>query len=167
VHGLGLARSANERFAGARVFGWMDLRAGPRRTWWARFGALAIVVLLVFVPDQAQRIHSLSNALSRQETIQGDLADAIRDGVPCRPVAVANRRPIPLLALWVKTAPERIVDAQTKGVPNGATYIVPSTPEVARRYILDKRDRNRRYPPPPPGFMLVTSNSSWRVSADC
>ena len=154
-------------FAGAGVFGWMDLRAGVQRTWWARFGALAIVVLIVFVPDQARRIDRLSDALSRQETIQSDLGDAVRAGLPCRPIAVPNRRPIPLLALWLRTEPERVVDAQIDGVPDRGTYLVPSSPEVARRYILDRRDRNRRFPPPPLGFQQRHANSSWVTAARC
>ena len=153
-------------FAAAGVFGWMDLRPGPQRTWWARFAALAIVTLLIFVPDQARRIDRLGNALSRQEAIQGDLADVIRDGLPCRPVAVANRRPIPLLALWLKSGPQQIVDAQ-RGLPQRGTYLVPRTAEVARDYIFDKRDRGRRIPVTPPEFSAVAANASWRASAVC
>lgn len=154
-------------FAGAGVFGWLDLRPGPQRTWWARFGVLAIVALLVFVPGQARRIDRLSTALSRQEAIQGDLGDIVRDGLPCRPVAVPNRRPIPLLSLWLKTAPERIVDAQSDGVPARGAYLVPRTPEVARRYILDRRDANKRFPAPPPGFRRLRANPSWVATARC
>lgn len=154
-------------FAGAGVFGWMDLPAGPQRTWWARFGVLAVVALLVFGPGQARRIDRLSTALSRQEAIQGDLGDIVRDGLPCRPVAVPNRRPIPLLALWLKTAPERVVDAQSNGVPARGAYLLPRTPQVARRYILDGRDANRRYPAAPLGFRRLRANSSWLATARC
>jgi len=153
-------------FAAAGVFGWMDLRRGAQRTWWARFAALAIVALLIFVPGQARRIDRLGNALSRQEAIQGDLADVIRDGLPCRPVAVANRRPIPLLALWLKSGPQQIVDAQ-RGLPQRGTYLVPRTAEVARDYIFDKRDRGRRIPVTPPEFNAFAANASWRASAIC
>ena len=103
-------------FAGAGVFGWRDLPAGTQRTWWARFGALALVVLALFVPSQAARIDRLGDALHRQEAIQGDLARVVRDGVPCEPVAVPNRRPIPLLALWLELDPRAIADAQS-GMP--------------------------------------------------
>ncbi|MDX6690487.1 MAG: hypothetical protein QOG15_1944 [Solirubrobacteraceae bacterium] len=154
-------------FAGAGVFGWMDLRRGTQRTWWARFAALAIVALLVFVPSQAHRIDRLSVALGRQNAIQSDLGDAVRPGLPCRPIAVANRRPIPLLALWRSSAPEDIVDAQSKGVPARGTYVTPRTREVARRYILDARDRDRRIPAPPRAFSTVRANASWLVLAAC
>ncbi|HEV7807555.1 MAG TPA: hypothetical protein VGO80_17180 [Solirubrobacteraceae bacterium] len=155
-------------FAGAGVFGWLDLRRGsPQRTWWARFGALALVVLLAFVPSQARRIDRLASALSRQEAIQRDLARVVRDSVPCDPVAVPNRRPIPLLALWLEIEPGDVVDAQTAGVPSRGTYLVPRTPRVARDYILDKRDRDRRVAPAPPGFRRARGSASWIVAARC
>ena len=64
-------------FAGAGVFGWLDLLPGRERTWWARFAALALVALLVFVPSQARRIDRLGNALARQEAIQGKLGELV------------------------------------------------------------------------------------------
>jgi hypothetical protein len=153
-------------FAGAGLFGWRDLRPGPHRTWWARFAAVALLAVVVFVPDQARRIDRLSDALAVQAGIQDDLADAVRDGVPCRPVAVPNRRPIPLLALWLDERPEHIADAQA-GPPRRGTYLRPATPEVARDYILDRRDRDRRVPPPPPGFARVGATAAWTAYARC
>ena len=153
-------------FAGAGAFGWRELPRGPGRTWWARFGAVALVVLVAFVPDQARRIESLSDALRIQDRIQEDLADAVRDGVPCTPVAAPNRRPIPLLALWLTLDPERVADAQG-GLPGTGTYLVPRTRAVAEDYVLDPRDRDRSVPETPAGFTLVRGNQSWRVTARC
>ena len=153
-------------FAGAGVFGWRDLPHGRERTWWARFGALALVVLALFVPSQAARIERLGDALQTQEAIQSDLADIVRDGVPCEPLAVPNRRPIPLLALWLEVDPRAIADAQSDLPPRG-TYLAPRTPKVARDYILDRRDRDRRVPPPPAGSAPVRSNASWIATARC
>ncbi len=153
-------------FAGAGVFGWRDLPGGAQRTWWARFGALALVLLLLYVPSQAARIDRLGDALQRQESIQGDLAAVVRDGVPCEPVAVPNRRPIPLLALWLKLDPREIADAQA-GLPARGTYLVPRTPKVASDYILDRRDRDRQVAPPPGGFRTVESNASWLAASRC
>jgi hypothetical protein len=154
-------------FAGAGVFGWLDLPRGAHRTWWARFGALTLVVLLAFVPSQARRIDSLADALGRQERIQADLARIVDDGIPCRPVAVPNRRPIPLLALWLKLDPATVVDAQSGGVPPRGTYLVPRTPQVARDYILDKRDRDRAVQPPPADLRTVGSNAAWIAASSC
>jgi hypothetical protein len=153
-------------FAGAGVFGWRDLPGGARRTWWARFGALALVILLLYVPSQASRIDRLGDALSRQESIQADLGAIVRDGVPCQPVAVPNRRPIPLLALWLNLDPGEVADAQ-ESLPGRGTYLVPRTPQVANDYILDKRDRDRLLAPPPAGFRTVESNASWLAASSC
>jgi hypothetical protein len=153
-------------FAGAGVFGWRDLPRGPQRTWWARFSALAIVVLALYVPHQVARIERLGNALETQEGIQADLGDIVRDGVPCDPLAVPNRRPIPLLALWLERDPRTIVDAQA-GVPPRGTYLMPRTAQVARDYILDRRDRDRRLHLPPPNSPVIRTNASWNATAVC
>ncbi|MEY2515662.1 MAG: hypothetical protein QOJ89_3020 [bacterium] len=154
-------------FAGAGAFGWLDLRRdSPQRTWWARFGAVALVVLLAYIPAQGARIERLSSALSRQQSIQTDLAEVVRGPLPCRPVAVPNRRPIPLLALWLELDPGTIVDAQS-GAPGRGTYLAPRTPQIARDYILDRRDRDRRVPPPPAGFEPVRQSPSWTAVARC
>ena len=153
-------------FAAAGIFGWLDLRPGSQRTWWARFGALALVVLALYVPSQVARIDRLAAALRTQETIQGDLGRLVRDGVPCRPLAVPNRRPIPLLALWLELEPGEIADAQA-GLGARGTYLVPRTPKIARDYILDRRDRDRRVAPPPAGFRTIRTNASWAAAARC
>ncbi len=150
-------------FAGAGVFGWIELLPGRERTWWARFAALALVVLLVFVPSQLQRIDRLGDALARQEAIQGKLGEIAVETDTSRPLAVPNRRPIPLLALWLERDPGTIVDAQEDGLPLAGNYLVPATAKVARDYILDRRDRDRRIPPPTPRYRLVRRNSAWRL----
>ena len=91
------------------------------------------------------------------------MSDGVR--VPSR-VAVPNRRPVPLLALWLKLEPGAIVDAQ-EAAPRRGTYLVPRTPKVARDYILDRRDRDRRVPPPPAGFRRVAGNASWIEASRC
>ncbi len=153
-------------FAGAGVFGWLDLLPGRERTWWARFAAGAIVALLVFLPGQVQRIGRLGDALSRQESIQGRLGDVVRGGVPCEPLTVPNRRPIPLLALWLQRDPGSIGDAQAR-TPARGTYLVPHSAGVARDYILDKRDRDRAIPQPSKVFDVVRANSDWEISSRC
>ena len=148
-------------FAGAGAFGWLDLLPGRERTWWARFGLVALVVLAAFVPSQAGRIDRLGNALATQEAIQGELGDLVAGERLREPVAVPNRRPIPLLALWLKLDPRAIADAQS-GLPPRGSYLVPATGQVARDYILDRRDRNRRIPSPRAGFVLRKENTAWR-----
>jgi hypothetical protein len=150
-------------FAGAGLFGWLDLLPGPERTWWARFAAVTLVVLLVFVPGQVDRIDRLNDALARQETIQGKLGDLVGERRPATPIAVPNRRPIPLLALWLNLDPGEIVDAQEDGLRRAGSYLVPADAGVARDYILDRRDRDKRIAPPPPRFAPAQRNTMWRL----
>jgi hypothetical protein len=153
-------------FAGAGAFGWLELPPGRERTWWARFAAVALVALAVFVPGQIGRLERLDNALARQEAIQGALGELVRDAPLPLPVAVPNRRPIPLLALWLELEPGALVDAQEDGLPRRGSYLVPATAKVARDYILDRRDRDKRIPPPPSGWTQVDRNDSWRGYAN-
>jgi len=153
-------------FAGAGAFGWRDLPPGPQRMWWARFSALALVVLVLFIPGQAARIDRLGDALRTQATIQRDLGDIVRHGVPCKPLAVPNRRPIPLLALWLKLDPRTIADAQA-GLPTRGTYVRPRTPKVARDYILDRRDRDRRIVAVPAESSISRANRAWISTYVC
>jgi hypothetical protein len=152
-------------FAGGGLFGWMGLAAGRRRTWWARFGVLALVGFVAFAPLQAERISSLRRALRIQDGIQDSLGRAVA-AAPCRPYVVPNRRPVPLVALWRDVSPAAIVDAQ-EGLPRSGTYVVPRTPEVARDYILDPSDLDRRVPPPPAGWRELRGTADWRVAASC
>ena len=130
-------------FAGAGVFGWLDLLPGRERTWWARFAALALVALLVFVPSQAQRIDRLGNALARQEAIQGRLGDLVAGERLRRPIAVPNRRPIPLLALWLDLDPR--ADRRRAGRP-AAGRDVPRAGHAAGRPRLHPRPPRPRPP---------------------
>jgi len=79
---------------------------------------------------------------------------------------VPNRRPIPLLALWLKLDPSEVADAQSRP-PLRGTYVMPATADVAQAYILDRRDRDKRVPAPPRGFERVRANAAWIVFARC
>ena len=85
---------------------------------------------------------------------------------PCTPYAVPNRRPVPLVALWRDVTPGSIVDAQ-EGLPASGTYVVPRTPRVARDYILDPRDLDRRVPSAPSEWQKLPGNASWSMAALC
>jgi hypothetical protein len=153
-------------FCGAGAFGWAELpRDHPWRRRWAWFGVLTLVLLVVFIPPQVDRITSLRSALTIQDAIQDDL-HALTPDFPCTPITVPNHRPVPLLALWLDTEPQRIAVAQER-LPRTGTYVRPRTAKIARDYILDPRDLNQRIPPPPPGFRPVAANDSWRVFARC
>ena len=65
-----------------------------------------------------------------------------------------------------KVSPQDVVSLQARPIARGA-YARPATPQVARDYVLDRRDRERAIPPPPPGFNLVAGNESWQVYKRC
>jgi len=158
-------------FAAAGALGWLALPAGdPRRRPWQAFGALVAMTLLVFAPGQVERIGDLRRALRIQESIQGDLARLVADDrLPpgCAPVTVPNRRPIPLLALWLDRPPQAFATAQD-GAPARGVLLQPASPQVAEDYILDPRDRDRSVPPPPARFTRVDGNASWLLlTAEC
>ena len=159
-------------FCGAGAFGWACLPRGDRRRRpWAWFGVATIVLLVVFTPAQVDRISALRRALHRQDDIQADLAALVR--VPpgairasCAPVTVPNHRPVPLLALYLNTDPTAIVSAQEQR-PRRGTWVAPATPAVARDYVLDPRDLDKRIAPPPAGMRPAGSDASWRVFTRC
>jgi hypothetical protein len=162
---LMLAACVLALFAGAGLFGWRTMAPGRWRTWWARASVLAIAAFVVTAPNQADRLGSLRDALARQSDMQDDLGAAFARA-PCTPFAVPNRRPVPLVALWRDVQPGSIADAQ-EGLPPSGTYVFPRTADVARDYILDPRDLDRRVPAPPAGWRELPGSRSWRMAASC
>ena len=157
-------------FAAAGALGWLALAPGdPRRRPWQAFGALVAVALLVFAPAQADRLGDLRRALSTQAGIQDDLRGLVADGrvAPECALTVPNRRPIPLLALWLDRAPQGLANAQERP-PSAGVLLQPASARVAEDYILDPRDLDQSVPPAPPAFRLRAANASWRLlSAGC
>ncbi len=159
-------------FGAAGALGWLALpRDDPRRRPWQAFGVVVALALLAFAPGQVDRIAAERRALARQGQIQADLGALVRDdrspaALRCGPVTVPNRRPVPLLALWLDARPATIGAAQDRA-PTRGTYLVPRTAQVARDYILDPRDLDRAVPPIPPGFRTTGESPSWTAAAAC
>lgn len=129
--------------------------------------AVAAVVLLAGVPAQTERLASLRRALERQSVIQADLRTALAAARPrCLPITVPNHRPRPLVALWLDVPPREVRNAQDE-VPATGTFAVPATQRVARDYVLDPRDLDRRIVQPPPSFAPAAANASWRIASSC
>ena len=153
-------------FCGAGVFGWNRLPQGdPWRPRWMAFGALIVVLLLVFVPSQVHRLDRTRAALVTQTHILGELRDDAVLARPGCPVTVPNRRAVPQLALWTDRRPSEIRSAQESGRWDGAAF-VPATPAIAAQFVLDARDRNRHLPPPPAGHPAVAGRY-WHVFEAC
>ncbi len=157
-------------FCGVGVFGWLALAPGDRRRrWWMAAGALLGVWLLATIPSQYRSADRELDNLARQQTIQDDLValvDRGAIGLSCGPVGVPNHRPIPLLALHLRTSPANVVSAQTTVITRG-TYVDPATAGVRNDYILDQHDPHRLVASVPPGFVLTAANRSWHVYERC
>jgi len=157
-------------FCGAGVCGWTQLPAGDRRRRpWMASGAVVALALLAYAPSQYRALHNELDALARQQSIQGDLVALVHSGaiaLRCGPVGVPNHRPIPLLALELKTSPANVVSAQARTIARG-TYAQPATEEVKKDYILDRHDPGRLTATVPPGFALTATNRSWLVYRRC
>jgi hypothetical protein len=157
-------------FCGAGVAGWLALpREDPRRRPWQAFAAVTVLAFAVFAPGQADRISGLRDALRTQDGIQADLEQLVRRGaldVGCPGVSVPNHRPVPLLALWLDTAPRQITSPESS-VPRSGAVVATATPQVARDYVLDPRDPVKTVAEVPPGFVRRAGNASWLVLARC
>ena len=82
----------------------------------------------------------------------------------CGPVGVPNHAPIPLLALYMKTSPARIVSPEAGQISRGV-YLAAS-PRALRDYVLDPHDPHSAGRPPA-GFVEVRADHSWRVLERC
>jgi hypothetical protein len=157
-------------FCGAGAFGWMLLEAGdPRRLRWMLAGGAVLLAFVAFIPSQYREVRSQLQALGRQQRIQNELLALVNSGrisLRCGGVEVTNHAPIPLLALYLKTSPARIVSAQSGHITKG-TYVEPADTEVQTDYILDPHDPPARDINPPPGFKASSTSRSWLIFESC
>ncbi len=158
-------------FCAVGLCGWLLLEEGdPRRRQWQAFSAVCVLVFLIFTPAQVDRIRSLRHALAIQVGIQDDLK-ALAGGTAlrasCPGVSVPNHRPVPLLALWLDVPPSSITSPEQGSPPREGTYVATATLQVAKDYVLDKRDPVDKVQRIPAGFAAVGGNDSWKVFRNC
>jgi hypothetical protein len=154
-------------FAAVGVLGFRLLPAGDaRRRPWLVLATVTVALGIALAPGQVRRLDRLQSALARQEAIVADL-HALMAARRCAPLAVPNRRPVPHVALWLDLPPGAIEVAAESGLGPRGTYYTPASPAVARAFILDRRDLDRRVPPPPEGWRRVAAGAAWTVSARC
>lgn len=152
-------------FAGAGVFGWLELpRDDPWRRWWIAGAGLTVLAMLVFVPSQVDRLRNTRAALVTQTHILDELRD-LAPHARCATVSVPNRRAVPQIALWTDRRPSAIVSAQETGRYTGSAF-VPASPEIADQFVLDVRDKNRALPPQPVGAPTVRG-AYWLLYDTC
>jgi hypothetical protein len=156
-------------FFGVGVFGWMllDVR-DSRRRWWMAASAAVLVAFIAYAPSQYRAAHHELDNLARQQRIEGDLVALVDDhsiGLRCGPVGVPNHAPVPLLALYLKASPAKVVSPEAGNISRG-TYVDPASAEVERDYVLDPRDPHAP-PNVPPGFSAVKTDRSWLIFRRC
>jgi hypothetical protein len=156
-------------FCGAGAFGWIRLqRDDPRRRWWMAGGAIVLLALIAYAPAQYRSAHRELDKLARQQSIEGALVALVDDrsiNLRCGPIGVPNHAPVPLLALYLRTSPARVINAQVNQIVSGE-YIDPATKEVEERYVLDPHDPHVPVNVPA-GFREVHANRSWLIFQRC
>ncbi|HWI21471.1 MAG TPA: hypothetical protein VNT22_02540 [Baekduia sp.] len=152
-------------FAAGGVFGWLQLnRDDSARRPWAIFGAVAALALLLFIPMQAKKLDRLDAALDRQGAILTELrgffsAGAVLSPV-CEPITLPNRRAVPQVSLWTGLRPGKEVFSGIDDGVRGA-YIAPADAQVAKDFVLDRSDLDKRLPAAPAGAQREFAY--WRV----
>ncbi len=157
-------------FAAAGALGWLSLdRGNPWRLRWAAFGAVAIVAMLVFAPQQANRLSDLRAKIADQERIRDDLhqtAGPIRAKTNCRPVAVSDYQGVPLLALWLDQRPSAIA-APGPGLNAGVVIFEPTSEETAKLFALDPQAPEVNLPAPLMSALRGPHDRSWVAFGNC
>lgn len=146
--------------------GWRSERSIPLGRAWAVGAAVLLVGIVALAPAQARRLDRLQSALRTQETTVAELEALVRRA-PCGPIAVPNRRAVPLVALWTDRPAASVVTTQDQGVPARGSYLVPASDEAARAFVLDARDRERAIPKPPAGYDELDRTTKWVLTAHC
>lgn len=151
---------------GFALTGWRSEPSIPIGRVWALGAGVVLVVSAALAPAQLQRLDRLQHALADQQAAI-DEARALVAAAPCGPIAVPNRRAVPLVAMWTGRPAAGVITTQDQGVPVRGSYLLPSTPKAARSFVLDARDRDRAIPPAPAGWQEFGRGDHWRAVANC
>ncbi|HTQ68729.1 MAG TPA: hypothetical protein VMI13_08555 [Solirubrobacteraceae bacterium] len=156
-------------FCGAGVFGWKLLEPGDgHRRIWQVAAVIVAVALVAYTPASVKSAHHQLRELAAEHGIEDELVALVgrhEVRLACGPVGVPNHAPVPLLALYLKTSPARIVSPEAGQIRRG-TFLAAS-PRALLHYVLDPNDPHALAGAPPPGFAEVAADRSWRVLERC
>jgi hypothetical protein len=170
---LFLAGAMLSVFAAVAVFGWAALQPGHRlRIPWRIGGLLVLAAILVFLPNQVDRLSTLRDDIAARERVQADLHELVRQPAArealdrCGTLYVPNHRPVPELAYWTRRRPARIVSAQIVPPTRNGLFVAPATAKAEKLSVLDPRDRTAPATPPS-GYRELARNRSWAMYGGC
>jgi hypothetical protein len=143
-------------------------RAQPRRLSIAG-GVTVLVLLAASLPGRLQSIAALRDRLAPQAAIRADLRALAKTGAvrrSCAPIAVSNRRLVPLLALALGRGP---TDFRTGPAARstGGYYVGPATPAAQRTLLLASSDPPEPAARPPTGSRLLARRHAWELYGRC
>jgi hypothetical protein len=147
--------------AGIGGLGWLVTRDAR----WRIAGIAGLVLLAAGLPFDAAELADVRSRVvddgrRLEQLARGDARAALRD---CGPVAVPTIRPIPYLALWADTDPERFTES---AAATGA-FVTPTETSESWAGGGGEGQPPRVLPPLPPGYAEVAANDAWRVYATC
>jgi hypothetical protein len=170
---LFLAGAMLSLFAAVAVFGWAALPVGHwLRLPWRIGGLVVLAAILVFLPNQVDRLDTLRDDIAARQHVQADLHDLVRHPearaalARCGTLYVPNHRPVPELAYWTGRRPAQIVSAQLRAPGRDGLFVAPATSQAEKLSVLDARDLTapaRR----PRGYRELVRNRSWVLYGGC
>jgi hypothetical protein len=170
---LFLAGAMLSLFAAIAVFGWTALPADhAMRNPWRIGGLVVLAAILLFMPNQVDRLTTLHDDIAARQRVDADLHELVetrraRDALErCGALYVPNHRTVPQLAYWTGRRPAAIVSAQRRTPSRRGLFVAPASRRVAKLSILDKRDLSapaRR----PAGYREIARNRSWVLYGGC
>jgi hypothetical protein len=159
-------------FFAVAAFGWLNVPQGTmqRRVWLAAC-PLVVLLLLLSVPRDRDRLSKVRRWADTQEATQSDLRDLAgsssmarwRERCPRR-IFVPTHGIVPSLAYWLDEPASHFVLGPAE--PGGGLFISPASAAVAATVTLDPNEP-RFDIRPPPTFERVASNRSWILYARC
>lgn len=167
---LFLAAAMLSVLAAVAIAGWRRLPAAhPWRGRWRAAGAVLLLAVVAFAPQQAGRLSDLRADIAERDRVRDDLRalvtgdEAARAALErCGTLFLPNHRNVPELAYWLDRRPTAIVSAIREAPTRDGAFLAP-TPRAAPFSILDPRDATLPADEVPAGYRLAAANRSWRL----